>query len=60
MNLDRFEALKMVLRESGGNSYLLVESGGFSTKRPLDWNCTWYVLESTSAREASLEAEEGE
>lgn len=44
MNLDRYEAFKMQVREVAGEAYLFVEEGEFSIKRGPDWKPRWYVL----------------
>ena len=44
MNLDRYEAFKMHVREVGGQEYLFVEQSEFSTKHGPDWKPRWWVL----------------
>ena len=44
MNLERNEALKMILRQVAGAECLFVEAGGFSEKNPFGWKPAWLVL----------------
>jgi len=44
MDLDRLQALKMVVKKVGGADYLFVEAGGFSTRNKPGWQSPWYVL----------------
>ena len=45
MDLDRYQALKMLVKKVGEAEYLFIESGGFSTRNKPDWRSRWYVLE---------------
>ena len=44
MDLDRSQALKITPATIGGIDYLFVESGGFSLKNPVGWQCPLMVL----------------
>jgi hypothetical protein len=44
MDLTRYEALKMKIKEIDDEEYLFIEAGGFSTRNPADWKSQWYVL----------------
>jgi hypothetical protein len=44
MDLDRYQLLKMVAKTIGGSDYLLVETGGFSTRNKATWQSAWYVM----------------
>ncbi len=44
MDLPRYEALKMKIKEIDGDDYLFLEAGGFSTRNPVGWQSKWYVL----------------
>lgn len=44
MDLNQYQALKMVVRTVGDEDYLFVEAGGFSTRNKPDWKSPWYVL----------------
>ncbi|NQT36116.1 MAG: hypothetical protein HQ581_01425 [Planctomycetes bacterium] len=44
MDLTRYQALKMVEKTIGGDDYLFIESGGFSTRNPVGWRSSWYVM----------------
>jgi hypothetical protein len=44
MDLIRYEALKMKIKEIDGEDYLFIEAGGFSSRNPVGWQSPWYVL----------------
>ena len=44
MDIDRYQALKMVVKAIDGEDYLFVEAGGFSTRNPVGWKSPWYVM----------------
>jgi hypothetical protein len=44
MNLNRYEALKMVLKKIGGTEYLFVETGDFTTRHKPGWKPRWFVM----------------
>ena len=44
MDLERYQALKIVPRTIDGNAYLFVESGGFRDKNPAGWESSWLVM----------------
>ncbi len=44
MDLDSYQALKMVVKKIGGNDYLFIEAGGFSARNPVGWQSPWYVM----------------
>jgi hypothetical protein len=44
MDLDRYQALKMTVKKIGGDDYLFIEVGGFSTRNPVGWQSPWYVM----------------
>ena len=44
MDLDKYQALRMVTKSIDGKEHLFVEAGGFSTRNKPDWKSTWYVL----------------
>ncbi len=44
MDLTRYEALKMIAKAIGGEDYLFVEAGGFSTRNPAGWQSPWYIM----------------
>ena len=44
MDLTRYEALKMQIREMDGADYLFIEAGGFSTGNKPDWKPNLYVM----------------
>ncbi|NQU21588.1 MAG: hypothetical protein HQ567_09920 [Candidatus Nealsonbacteria bacterium] len=46
MDLDRYQALKMTVKKIGGDDYLFIEAGGFSTRNPVGWQSPWYVMKS--------------
>lgn len=50
MDLERNEALKMIVKNIDGTDYLFVEDGGFSTRHPADRQSTWSVLKGVSAK----------
>ena len=45
MDLTRYEALRMEVRQIDGQEYLFVEVGGFSNRQKPGWTSPWYVLE---------------
>jgi hypothetical protein len=44
MDLTRYQALGMQVKEIAGTDYLFIESGGFSTRQKPGWKPTWLVL----------------
>ena len=44
MDLEGYQALKMIVKTIGGSDYLFVEAGGFSTRNKPDWRTPWYVM----------------
>jgi len=44
MDLNRYQALKMIVKEIGDSDYLFIEAGGFSRRNKPDWKSQWYVL----------------
>ncbi|NQT89524.1 hypothetical protein HQ560_22330, partial [bacterium] len=44
MDLTRYQALKMKVKVVGGEDYLFIEAGGFSTRNKPGWQSPWYVL----------------
>lgn len=44
MDLDRYPALKMVLKTIDGNDGLFTEAGGFSNRNPPDWKPPLHVM----------------
>ena len=44
MDLTKYQALKMQLRNVAGTDHLFVEAGGFSTRNKPDWKSQWLVL----------------
>jgi len=44
MDLDRYQALKMIAKTIGGSDYLFVEAGGFSNRNKPGWQSPWYVM----------------
>jgi hypothetical protein len=44
MDLTRYQALKMMIKEIEGEDYLFIEAGGFSTRNPVGWQSPWYVM----------------
>ena len=44
MDLNKFQALIMQVRKVGGDEYLFVETGGFSTRNKPGWKPKLYVL----------------
>ncbi|MGI9239505.1 MAG: HEAT repeat domain-containing protein, partial [Verrucomicrobiales bacterium] len=44
MDLDRYQALRMQVRNVGGEEYLFVESGDFNTRHKPGWRSQWFVL----------------
>ena len=45
MDLTKFQALRMEVREIGGKSYLFIENGGFSERNQPEWKTLWNVYE---------------
>jgi hypothetical protein len=46
MDLNKFQALKIVPRTLAGDLYLFIESGGFGTRNKPGWKSKWYVMKS--------------
>lgn len=44
MDLDKYQALKMQIEKIDGKEYLFVESGGFNTRNPEDWQSPYTVM----------------
>ena len=44
MDLERNQALKMVLKTIAGSDYLFVEAGGFSARNQPGWKTQWFVM----------------
>ena len=44
MDLDRYQALKMQVRQIDDEEYIFVEVGGFSTRQKSGWKSAWFVL----------------
>ncbi|MCH8043397.1 MAG: hypothetical protein IID44_06720 [Planctomycetes bacterium] len=44
MDLDRYQALKLTVKTIGGDDYLFVEAGGFSTRNKPGWQTPWCVM----------------
>lgn len=44
MNLERNEALKMIVKTIDGGDYLFIEAGGFSTRHFVGWQPPLYVM----------------
>jgi len=44
MDLERYQALKMTVKKIGGNDYLFIEAGGFSTRNRVGWQPPWQVM----------------
>jgi len=44
MDLDRYQALQMTVKNIGGDDHLFIEAGGFSTRNPAGWQSPWYVM----------------
>lgn len=44
MDLERYQALKMILKTLDGSDYLFIEAGGFSTRNPVGWQPSLYVM----------------
>ena len=44
MDLDRYQALKMQVRQVDDEEYLFVEVGGFSARQKSGWKSAWFVL----------------
>ena len=44
MDLERNQALKMVIKELGGTTYLFIEAGGFGGRNKPDWTPPWFVM----------------
>ena len=44
MDLDRFQALKMSVKNIGEHDYLFIEAGGFSDNKPADWKSLVIVM----------------
>lgn len=48
MDLTKYEALKMVIKNFDGTDFLFVEAGGFNARRGPEWKPQWYVLKKSS------------
>ncbi len=48
MDLNRYQALKMVTKNLGGADYLFIEAGGFSDKNPAGWKSPWIVMKRSA------------
>jgi hypothetical protein len=44
MDLNSYQALKMVTKKIGDQEFLFIETGGFSTRHQLGWKSAWLVL----------------
>lgn len=44
MDLTRYEALQMKIKDIDGEEYLFIEAGGFNTRNPVGWQSQWHVL----------------
>ncbi|MGB0760960.1 MAG: hypothetical protein ACPGPS_15560, partial [Rubripirellula sp.] len=44
MDLDRYQALKMQVKQIDDEEYLFIEVGGFSTRQKPGWKSAWFVL----------------
>jgi hypothetical protein len=44
MDLERFQAMKMRIKNINGKDYLFVENGGFSNRNKPGWKVSWTVL----------------
>jgi hypothetical protein len=44
MDLGRYQALKMTVKEIDRSDYLFIEAGGFSTRNLVGWKPPWYVM----------------
>ncbi len=44
MDLERYQAMKMIVKQIAGGDYLFIESGGFGTRNPVGWQSPWYVM----------------
>lgn len=44
MDLDKYQALRIVSKKIGDTEYLFIESGSFSTRHKPDWKSPWLVL----------------
>ena len=44
MDLERFQALGMIVKTIGGKDYLFIENGGFATRKKASWKVSWTVL----------------
>ena len=45
LDLNRYEALKMQVKQIDGDEYLFIESGGFHTRHAAGWQSPWAVFE---------------
>ena len=46
MDLNKYQALKIVPRTFAGDLYLFIEAGGFGTRNKPGWRPKWYVMKS--------------
>jgi len=44
MDLVRYQALKMTVKETAASDCLFIEAGGFGEKNPVGWRSPWYVM----------------
>jgi len=44
MDLSKYQAMKTATKTIAGNTYLFIETGGFSTRHPGGWTSPWVVL----------------
>ena len=44
MDLNRYEALKMRIKQIAGEEYLFIEAGGFNTRNAVGWQSEWSVF----------------
>jgi hypothetical protein len=44
MNLRKNEALDMLLEKRGDTEFLLIQAGGFETKKGMDWTSPWFIM----------------
>lgn len=44
IDLERNQALKMIVKTIDGSDYLFIEAGGFAVKNKLSWKTQWSVM----------------
>ncbi|MFO7820975.1 MAG: hypothetical protein R6V56_02795 [Lentisphaeria bacterium] len=44
MDVNRYQALQMLVREIDGAEYLFIEEGGFHKKKGSEWKTPWCVF----------------